>query len=323
MKKQNKNRIAKHVAVTVFLGSFVLFCINFQSCEINSIDNDFDYILDIPKQYNEVGKLHNEGLDHVFRVIRKKHLENMNESRNSLKSVQNIDYISIVTEATLDFCKKNLKNKKSFSVIEDFAIKSKLKSGELNLAETNDLSPIQKELLSQITESMKSKYSSNNLTKLKNDLELINLRAARVLSETDAAPIYCATSTAYATYQYWHRNYRKWYFALNYPEILKKYEEEELNKLQLKNGNLLLKSGDGSTSWWNDTWNFVEDWWNDSWADEEKTEWMLETLEEIGTTDVIGAVSGGKVASVPGAIGVGCIASAIDGAKRFVDHYKD
>ncbi len=55
------------------------------------------------------------------------------------------------------------------------------------------------------------------------------------LGATEAAPIYCATSRAYATYQYWHKNYKKWYFALHYPEILKEYNDARLNNLSLQN----------------------------------------------------------------------------------------
>ena len=65
-------------------------------------------------------------------------------------------------------------------------------------------------------------------------MDKINRQAQTELSETEAAPIYCATSTAYATYQYWHKNYKKWYFALHFPEILKEHNDVQLNSLSLK-----------------------------------------------------------------------------------------
>jgi len=38
------------------------------------------------------------------------------------------------------------------------------------------------------------------------------------------------------------RHYKKWYFALNFPEILEKYNDAQLNNLQLKNGRFLFKN---------------------------------------------------------------------------------
>ena len=106
---------------------------------------------------------------------------------------------------------------------------------------------------------------------LKKQLDVINQKAASTLSDTEAAVIYCATSTGYHSYQYWMNNHKKWYFALNYPEILEQYNNEELNQFQLKNGKIKTKG------WWDDLWNKTENWFNS-------------TVEQVSSVVKIGGI---------------------------------
>ena len=130
---------------------------------------------------------------------------------------------------------------------------------------------------------------------LKKQLDVINQKAATTLSEADAAVIYCATSTGYHSYQYWMNNHKKWYFALNYPEILEQYNNKELNQLQLKNGTIRTKG------WMSDLFNSVENWFNTTTNSIE--EWWDEHGETILVSDGLGAAYGAGKAFVTAGAG--------------------
>ena len=294
-----------------------ILAICFQGCELIGSDDEFDYVLEIPKEYTEVGKLHNEGLEYVFAAIRKKHTESMKEQPTSLKSANAINYNEIAIDATFDFCKKNKRLKENFTLIEALIIKSsaQLKSAQSNtVGLENSLNSKQTKLLNKISESIKFKYSKQNLNRIKNDLEQINQEASLKLSKNEAATIFCATSIAYSTYQYWNKNYKKWYFALHYPEILQQYNDAQLNNLSLKNEGLSLKSGD--TSWWDSAWGTVEDWWEttspmlEDWWDEDG-QYIADADIEAGVAGALGGlIATGGTFSVPAAVGTAIAGSA-------------
>lgn len=159
--------------------------------------------------------------------------------------------------------------------------------------DTYGLSVRQVAWLSQISESLGKKYSKKEIDKLKRDLDKINQAAAKELTKEEAAVIYCASSTAYSSYQYWLKNYKRWYFALNYPEILEKYKEEEFDNLQLKNGSIALKSASSTNDWMDDLWNTTEDWWEDS-SDALSDFWDEngDDILDVAEADARGAVVG-------------------------------
>ena len=295
--------------VLITVSFFAILGFLFQSCEKDEID----YKLDIPEEYNEVGKLHNQGLDFTFRKMKKESIALMQENENSsLKSTKTLDYKSLAHQGTLEFCKTNKKLKDNYQICKNALnfSQSRLKSAGLKSISINDLSQSQVELITQISETIGKKYSKNDLDKLKMNLNEINQSAAMNLTKEEAAVIYSATSTAYNSYQYWMKNYKKWYFALNYPEILEKYKEEELNNLQLKNGSLTLKSA----NWYDDTWDSVENWWDNT--SDELENWWEEDGEEITDSDIEGAIGGALGGAYAGSAagGVGALPGAAGGA---------
>ncbi|WP_298650147.1 hypothetical protein [uncultured Proteiniphilum sp.] len=168
------------------------------------------------------------------------------------------------------------------------------------------------QLLNEITSVLGNEFKENELPRLKMQLDIINQKAAKTLSETDAAVIYCTTSTGYHSYQYWMNNHIKWYFALNYPEILEQYSNEELNQLQLKNGKIKTKG------WWDDVWSTAESWWNS--ASSAIKNWWNNGGREVVAADAGGATGGamgGAVVAVStatvgwGAIPVGAVAGGV------------
>jgi hypothetical protein len=256
----------------------------FQSCE----KEEFDYKLDIPEEYNEVGKLHNQGLDHIFRKIKEESIEHVKASNTNLKSATSIDYNTIITEASIDFCQKEGKLKKHFNACKSAVLSynNRLKSANIETLKTEELSSNAQKFIDQISDAISFKYSHKNISKLKSELDIINRYAAIELEENEALIIYGMTSTAYSSYQYWLRNYKKWYFALHYPEILQQFNDEQLNNLSIKNETLSLKSA--STDWWNSAWDAVEGAWATT-TDVAITWW------EDGGNIIVGTDAGGFV----------------------------
>jgi hypothetical protein len=315
--------------------SVLIIAICLQSCEKDEID----YKLDIPEEFNEVGKLHNQGLDFNFGKIKEATIAFMQEKEaSSFKSAKTIDYRMIAHEGTLEFC-KTIKYKNNYSIYEYALNYSKpiLKSTGLKSMDVCDLSALQAALINQISEILEKKYSDNDIDKLKSDLNNINQAAAMNLTKEEAAVIYCATSLAYNSYQYWMKNYKKWYYTLNYPAILEKFKEEDLNSLRCKNGIVTPKCTSSSNNWWADTWNSVESWWADTTDD--LSEWWKEDGYEIVTDDVAGAVTGGMAGVViatgatastaglgavgyPVAISTGALAGAVySSTNTIIDNY--
>ncbi len=314
----------------------IILTIFTQSCE----KEEFDYKLNIPEEYIEVGKLHNMGLDFNFKKIKTATIEFMQENAtNTLKNAKTIDYKTIAYEGTLEFCKTLHKSERKYAIYEDALNYSnrRLKSSGLKDQNSCNLSVIQVDLINQISEILGKNYSDNNIGKLKNELNHINQVAAMNLSKDEAAIIYCATSTAYSSYQYWMKNYKKWYYTLNYPEIIEKFKDEELNTLQQKNSILTLKSASSSNNWWEETWNSVEDWWDKT--TDALSDWWKEVGYEIVTDDVSGAITGSMAGlvvatgatvstagagavSYPVAISTGALAGAVySSTNSIIDNY--
>lgn len=113
----------------------------------------------------------------------------------------------------------------------------------------------------------------------------MNKQASFELNGADLDVIYCATSIAFATAQYWNKNFKKWYFALKYPEILLQYNEEQLNNIQSKNmlrsGDLFSEAWDSVENWWEDTMDAFDDWWDENGDD----------IIDLGEADINGGVS--------------------------------
>ncbi len=315
-------------SVTIFFSliSIGLICLNLQSCEKDETDG-MDYSLNIPSEYTQVGKLHNQGLNYIIATIKEANLERVGKVNSSTKNALSIDFSTIAKNSTLQFCEEHKITEKNLGLckaaIEEAQVN--LVSTKMRLNRLEGLNETQKEFIKEILSATKVKYNKENLENLKETLDEINYQAKKNLSEDEAVSIYCATSTAYASFQYWNKNYKKWYFALNYPEIFQEYSDVQLNKVSIKNKVLSQKSDTTSSDsepWWEEYWSDVEEWWDDSWDDELENEWFYNALMEMGEADIYGA-TGGSLAGIPGAIAGGCLASAIEGADQLLDKNDD
>ncbi|WP_298645823.1 hypothetical protein [uncultured Proteiniphilum sp.] len=257
----------------ISLGIFVQGCSSDFDSDVK-IEN-----LDIPEEYNEVGVSHNEGLEYIFEEIKALGIEYTKNPRlKSRPFMENKD--EFIKQATFNFCNQHEQLQKHIDICKH-VLKD---SPSLKSSGMENFSPAVQQLLNEITSVLSRKFKENELSRLKALLDVINQKAATTLSEADAAVIYCATSTGYHSYQYWRNNYKKWYFALNYPEIMEQYNNEELHQLQLKNGKIRIKG------WWDDIWDTVEDWW-DAGSDAVST-WWDNNGSTIVESDSMGAAAG-------------------------------
>jgi hypothetical protein len=252
--------------------------------------------------------LHNQGLEFIFKEIKAQGIEFAKKPKLKGHSFINEIDESFIKQSTLNFCKQNKMLKEYSKTIErDILSQVKLKSSH-----TESYSSDLQDLLKELNVVLRKKFDKDEIPKLKEQLDVINSKASKTLSTENAAVFYCASSTGYHSYIYWMRNYKKWYFAMHYPEILEQYKNDELNELQLKNGGLKTKG------WWSDVWNTAEDWWNS--ASGAIVDWWDDGGAELVAADVSGAGEGamyGLVIAVNtgtaawGAIPTGAVAGGV------------
>jgi len=307
---KNRNLTLKVLATFTTVICFSLCTFIFESCSKNQKESDSN--LNIPEEFKQVGELHNQGLDYAFKVMREKTIEYTHQANSGLKSALPIDYYALINEAILDFCKsKNYLNQNSNFceyTISRYSQKLRIKTTDSTDVEVFTIE--QQKLIDKISEAVNNKYSEENLNNLNAKLDEINQVAFESLSETDAAAIYSANSTAYSSYKYWLDNNIKWYVCIRYPELLEQYSDAELYQL-IKNGTLELKSANSIDSWFGDIKAAIQKWWDEHGS-------LIVTEDLIGAG--IGAVQGiysatynGLVFGPEGAVIAGT-AGAISGA---------
>ena len=259
--------------------TFLISCLFFISCE-NS--DGIDYKIEIPEKFLEIGKLHNQGLNHVYIDLKEAIIE---ESNNDNKLRSTINYRQIVENSVLDFCKQNNSLKHDYEYISQNIGQintTKLRSSSDNIA---NLSITQQECMNKLSVILESFFKTKDVERLKSDINVLNKQASSELDGADLDVIYCATSIAFATAQYWNKNFKKWYFALKYPEILLQYNEEQLNNIQsksmLRSGDLFSEAWDSVENWWADTMDAFDNWW-DEYSDD---------IIALGEADINGGVS--------------------------------
>lgn len=282
---KTRSRIQELLLNLLTLVGITTLCVMiFLSCQ--SLDNESDINLDIPEAYNKVGLSHNEGLNFIFCEIRSNCIAYSNSNIMEANGEGRIDYKNIIQEAIKDFCETNPETKEFLVYYEStFDMNYYLKSSNIT-----EFQPDMEELLDGIQLSIRSEFESKNLKHLKKDLNAINQMATERLSPLEASAIYSATSTAYSSFQYWNKNYRAWYFALNYPEIMAQIEKSDLNKLSLKSAYSLMDTiPDGQTRL-KTFWDAFEGWLNNT-ADA-LDYWWDEYGEKIIVSDCLGAVAG-------------------------------
>ncbi len=291
MKKNNNKSGIWTLLLTLFI--FAL-----SSCET---DDGLNYDLDIPNDYQEAGKIHNDGLEYILKCYTNEIIKSRESDEfTHLKSSKVVDFHSICTQATMAFATKNKTTKKHIKLIEKY---SSLKNENIRLKSTT-VKEFDGELAilhNQIIEASHKRYSQDSIFVLRDVLNEINKEATEILSDEEAKLIYAETSIAYSSYQYWIKNYKKWYFILNYPEMLSVLTEKELNNVKEKSvwvgpGNPITALDATLEYLWNETEgtindasNAIEGWWDtvsDFYSDAE------DDIYDVVSSDIMGFCDG-------------------------------
>ena len=277
---------------------FIISAISISIKSCSSIEEPLIPTLDIPEKYNEVGQLHNEALEFAFERIKEQAIESVKNPTIKRLFAEDDNYNEFVKQVTLDFCKQNIKLQKKMDFIEKFSEKEiTTKIGRKSL--TEEISPTLQKFFNEIELVFSKEFQKDELIKLKTQLDIINKNAAETLSEEEAAIVFCGTSTGYSSYQYWMNNNTKWIVALNFPEILEQYNNDELNQLKIKNGNIV------RMGWWSDLFDTVEGWW------QAVANWWNDAGAEIILNDIAGSVIGAGVGYLEGGDIDGVISAGI------------
>jgi hypothetical protein len=218
------------------------------------ISAQYDY-LNVPKEFQQIGQYHNEGMDSMFVGIksalvtyrRTLKLDKVNKIASANQSASFVIGInSIVQETLLKYCNSNKLLRSNYAVCKKYIDQSFLKSGEIKvnsaLKINGDSTALQK-YIDRIHVCIKSEVN-NPISNLKHKLTIINQDATKELNENDALVVFAATSTAYASYQYWEKNFIKWLVMLREEDFAKLYNNTSNKTLRQK--ILAVENQDGS-----------------------------------------------------------------------------
>lgn len=190
------------------------------------ISSQYDH-LDLPKEYQQVGQFHNEGLDTVFTEINKAlyatTMQAKVKSKGNLqymqKTLNSLDYNSIIKNGFLKYAKSNKTLNAHYSDCVR-ATNSTLKGGLAKVSSDStivlaNLNQTQKALMDSINSALACQGVNVSFVELKEKLNKINKFAEQRLKKEDAMCIYSATSVAYCSYQYWRKNIVKWAYMFD------------------------------------------------------------------------------------------------------------
>ena len=220
----------RSIYISVAITSILIL---FQSCNKTESENTIstnNVQLEMPEEFLKIGELHNQAVDYVFQSLRDYY-------KTELKS-SNTQVYHMTKQELLDFGQIK---------VNEFLITEGL-IGEKDLCSLNFSAP---SLNEENTSEELEFYFSNirdilaeepaDLTVFATKLNLMNRKAELELSTPQQIQsVYAGTSTTYSSYIYWKANYKKWIIALNYPEVLDQYTDEELNRLEFGEDDFFL-----------------------------------------------------------------------------------
>lgn len=255
--------------------------------------------LNLPEQYNAVGIQHNEGLENAFQAIRAAYGVRTRSGETAPMSKE--ECLAITKQASMDFCKR-----KNYFGGSDEACLAIIETGQnysrvATRAAAEVLNPQVEKLMKKIEQAVSDvDISMSGIDPgFKTALDAINEEAGRTLSEAETIAIYAGTSTAYNSCMYWKENHIKWMIALNYPELLMRYTDEQLNDFVFMNYAQ-------TRGWLGDLWIRFGQTWDD--ISQYFEMWFYSGGQEVILSDE-GAATYAVIATIVGTGGLGAIAA--------------
>lgn len=299
----------RHIYISLALTSIIILS---QSCNKTDLGNTIpsnDVQLEMPEEFLKIGELHNQAVEYVFQSL----IDYYEETE--LKSA-NTQVYRMTKQELLDFGRIKVNE---FLIAEGLICEKELNRMSFSAPSMND-EDISEELefyFNNIRDILAEEPT--DLTAFATKLNLVNRKAESELPTTQQVQsVYAGTSTAYSSYIYWKANHKKWIIALNYPEVLDQYTDEELNRLEFGEDDFFLPDDNMTKSWLKDKWEKVKtavtDWWNNGGRD---------VIEADGAYGAAGAMVGSVMpgpGTVAGAVGTGGTASIAECIKQFLKY---
>lgn len=284
---------------SIFLSAIICIAsiaLVFQSCNndngVSSSDStnkavantQYEY-LDLPIVYKQVGEYHNNGMDTCYvslknefkKLIVEAKVKNIKDPL-SPKYLLNFDFETVGNKTSLKYSNNGKEFKYKLNECQ------KVKSKDYKKIKFNDNVNY---YLDKIHSIVKDKDAKDDIKIMKNKLNEINKKAVKNLNEEDLRIVYCATSTAFSSYQYWNKNLEKWYTLLNAEKWLKSSKKSMKQNVRQKSG--WVEDANGS-------WSYMLDdviIYGDNYEHHQSfAEFVYENRDAILWADVCGAATG-------------------------------
>lgn len=257
-----------------------MFVLVFSACSKSNINVEGKDcpILNLHERFLQVGEMHNEGVDCAYIGVRDYFSETKTQNPQDISKEQ---LLEIALSALEEYCGNSL-----------FVTKTTGDAGDTLTLDSE---------IEIYFERIKSFFNENSeitSAELINELNAVNHMASLQLSDTlKKAAVFSGTATCYSSYNYWKENHKKWIIALNYPELLDEYTDEELNALELGEEGFIFPETKGIGELWQKVKTTVKDWWNNG-------------GKEIVFADGEGAAIGAMTGVVAGGVGASPVAVA-------------
>jgi hypothetical protein len=182
-----------------------------------AISSQYDH-LDLPKEFQQMGQIHNEGLDTVFLEANRVLYSTATKAKGNMqfmkKSLESIDIDLIIKKGLQRYCKSNKMQNVQYSQCEriiNMRTKiSRVKGSSDSGLDSKKITPDQKELFEKIISALANQDPNIAIDGLKLKLDKINKEAERRLTKNEASYIYSASSVGFSSFQYWRNNVLKW-----------------------------------------------------------------------------------------------------------------
>ncbi len=310
------------IALTLILGIFT-----WQSCQ-NDFDNNFNFktdeianvikkegyfCLDSKIEFQDVGLLHNEGLDTLFEYLKKEtRLPKLSRVANIDGKNSKEDLEAIINKGTNYFCQNNDKlNTKYSNFMKSFDKQdNNIRKVKANEETEVSLTPNVEKFIKDINLVIKKHYkkckvghqNTKELIKVKNELEELNLKATNTLSTDEATVVKISTNVAFASLQYWLKNLEKWAAEFG----------EKSTPSKISSPVMCRSKSKSEESWWDK----LQDWWNENGEDVVKHDCIGGALG--ATAGAIEGAMGGSIAGPEGTVLGGVGGAVVEGTKHAI-----
>lgn len=299
--------------VAIFAVGVVVYSCSTEPFDFNPEPEFSIEVAGIPAEYAVIGAEHNNAVEFAFQAIRE--VSCIKTRSGSEQKFSKKDLLKLSELAVNDFVKENHYFGADAAMYREVMSKSQGKSLSLTRSGMDEAgySPELQQFLKRLGDAI-FHVKVDGIKHLKREIEILVAEAQQTLGETELVAFYAGASTACASMAYWVGNHQKWQIALNNPELLLVYSDEELNDLEFKNEQLISGGMPMTRGWWEDAWSKVGETW-DSISDS-FNEWWNDSGKTTVTVDAGAAAAGALEAAAGGAVGgpVGvAVAAAVGG----------